>query len=89
MDKTNPTTRFSDRVEYYIKYRPKYPTEILDFLKKELNLSIRHIIADIGSGTVVLERMRDRPARVVAVNQYGCVQFLVTAEYQCLGGPSK
>ena len=22
-------------------------------------------------------------------NQYGCVQFLVTAEYQCLGGPSK
>ena len=24
-----------------------------------------------------------------AYNQYGCVQFLVTAEYQCLGGPSK
>ena len=22
-------------------------------------------------------------------NQYGCVQFLVTAEYRCLGGPSK
>jgi hypothetical protein len=24
-----------------------------------------------------------------AYNQYGCVQFLVTAEYQCLGSPSK
>ena len=24
-----------------------------------------------------------------AYSQYGCVQFLVTAEYQCLGGPSK
>lgn len=57
MDKTNPTTRFSDRVEYYIKYRPKYPTEILDFLKKELNLSIRHIIADIGSGTGFLSKL--------------------------------
>ncbi len=22
-------------------------------------------------------------------NQYGCVQWLVTAEYQCLGGPNK
>jgi SAM-dependent methyltransferase len=57
MNKTNPTTRFSDRVEYYIKYRPKYPKEILDFLKKELNLSIRHIIADIGSGTGFLSKM--------------------------------
>jgi hypothetical protein len=24
-----------------------------------------------------------------AYNQYGCIQFLVTAEYQCLGGPAK
>ena len=24
-----------------------------------------------------------------AYNQHGCVQLLVTAEYQCLGGPSK
>ena len=24
-----------------------------------------------------------------AYNQYGCAQFLVTAEYQCLGAPSK
>jgi SAM-dependent methyltransferase len=49
--KSNPTTRFSNRVQYYIKYRPQYPKEILDFLKKELKLSIRHAIADIGSGT--------------------------------------
>lgn len=24
-----------------------------------------------------------------AYNQYGCIQFLVTAEFQCIGGPSK
>lgn len=53
----DPTTRFSDRVQYYIKYRPKYPKEILDFLKNELKLSIRHTIADIGSGTGFLSKM--------------------------------
>lgn len=57
MNKINPTTRFSDRVQYYIKYRPKYPKEILYFLKKELNLSIRHTIADIGSGTGFLSKL--------------------------------
>lgn len=57
MNKINPTTRFADRVEYYIKYRPKYPKEILRFLKTELNLSIRHTIADIGSGTGFLSKL--------------------------------
>jgi len=57
MNKINPTIRFSDRVQYYIKYRPKYPKEILDFFKEELKLSIRHTIADIGSGTGFLSRL--------------------------------
>ena len=57
MNENNSTTRFSDRVQYYIKYRPKYPKEILDFFKKELKLSIRHAIADIGSGTGFLSRL--------------------------------
>jgi SAM-dependent methyltransferase len=57
MNENNSTTRFSDRVQYYIKYRPKYPKEILDFFKKELKLSIRHNIADIGSGTGFLSRL--------------------------------
>jgi SAM-dependent methyltransferase len=52
-----PTKCFSDRVQYYIKYRPKYPKEILEFFKRELKLSIRHTIADIGSGTGFLSRL--------------------------------
>ncbi len=52
-----PTTRFCNRVQYYIKYRPKYPKEILDYIKKELHLSIRHTVADIGSGTGFLSRL--------------------------------
>lgn len=47
----NPKDRFSDRVENYIKYRPHYPVEILDYLKKENVLDEKTVIADIGSGT--------------------------------------
>lgn len=48
---TNSTTRFSDRVENYIKYRPGYPAEIIGYLKSEGILKDDSIIADIGSGT--------------------------------------
>jgi hypothetical protein len=46
-----PTERFSSRVENYIKYRPHYPKEILEFLKTEIGLTPNWVIADIGSGT--------------------------------------
>jgi SAM-dependent methyltransferase len=48
--KTNKT-RFSDRVVDYIKYRPKYPTNMIDLLRREIGLEENHIVADIGSGT--------------------------------------
>ena len=49
--------RFSSRVEYYIKYRPQYPSGLIDFLMKELALSHSSMIADVGSGTGVLSEM--------------------------------
>jgi SAM-dependent methyltransferase len=45
------TERFGGRVEYYIKYRPGYPEEVLQFLQQELKLEPGAVIADIGSGT--------------------------------------
>lgn len=51
MNKNNSTTRFSDRVENYIKYRPGYPYELINFLKNECSLSGDDVIADIGTGT--------------------------------------
>ncbi|MGK7910480.1 MAG: class I SAM-dependent methyltransferase [Synechococcus sp.] len=47
----DPTLRFSDRVEHYIRYRPKYPTTVLDILHQTVNLTSTSTIADIGSGT--------------------------------------
>ena len=49
--------RFSSRVEYYIKYRPKYPPELIDFLRNNLGLSSSSVIADVGSGPGVLSEM--------------------------------
>ncbi len=53
----NNTTRFSDRVENYVKYRPDYPKEIVSFLQKNYGLYTDKLIADIGSGTGILSQL--------------------------------
>ncbi len=53
----HPTTRFSDRVENYVKYRPSYPKEIIPFLEKYYNLLRDQRIADIGSGTGIFSEL--------------------------------
>jgi len=45
------TNRFSDRVDDYVKYRPHYPQEAIDFLLAEKILFPGAVVADIGSGT--------------------------------------
>ena len=51
MPASNATSRFSDRVENYVRYRPGYPPEVLPALKAECGLTPRHLIADLASGT--------------------------------------
>lgn len=48
---SDSVTRFSNRVENYVKYRPSYPKEMLDLFCDEMNLTENSIVADIGSGT--------------------------------------
>ncbi|MBI1225720.1 MAG: methyltransferase domain-containing protein [Bacteroidetes bacterium] len=48
---SNPLTRFSKTVDNYIRYRPGYPADLLDFMKTDLGLSSNSVIADIGAGT--------------------------------------
>jgi SAM-dependent methyltransferase len=47
----DPTKRFSNRVENYIKYRPSYPSEVIVLLEQACGLNPRSVIADLGSGT--------------------------------------
>jgi len=56
MPASNATSRFSDRVENYVRYRPGYPPEVVEELKVECGLSASHVIADIASGTVIWTR---------------------------------
>ena len=51
---TDPTRRFSSRVEDYIQYRPSYPEAILALLVRECGLRPGTKVADIGSGTGML-----------------------------------
>src|SRR3954467_5791308 len=54
----NSTTRFTDRVEDYVRYRPSYPAaELLDFLTAKTGFDASWVVADIGSGTGISTEM--------------------------------
>src|SRR4051812_25221834 len=50
-------SRFSNRVDDYIKYRPGYPARVIDLLTAECSLTPGHVVADIGSGTGILSEL--------------------------------
>jgi len=51
------TERFSSRVDNYVRYRPGYPSAIVDLLTAECGLTPQSHIADIGSGTGKLSEL--------------------------------
>lgn len=64
----DPTQRFSNRVEDYIRFRPSYPVEVVDLLRSECGLNSESVVADIGSGTGKLtELLLHSVCRVFAV----------------------
>ncbi|MCX5757447.1 MAG: class I SAM-dependent methyltransferase [Candidatus Hydrogenedentes bacterium] len=50
-------TRFSNRVENYLKYRPRYPQEVIETLRTECGLLPASVVADVGSGTGMLTEL--------------------------------
>jgi len=57
MPASDATSRFSDRVENYIRYRPGYPPAVLQVLQNECGFLPTHVVADIASGTGIWTRM--------------------------------
>lgn len=65
---SDPTTRFTDRVANYVRYRPNYPDELFALLSREAHLDSASTIADIGSGTgISTRRLLRTGANVVGV----------------------
>ena len=57
MPTTDPTQRFSSRVDNYIRYRPSYPQAVLETLTAACRLTPSSIVADVGSGTGLLSKI--------------------------------
>jgi SAM-dependent methyltransferase len=51
------TRRFTPRVENYARYRPGYPREVLDLLRRECRLTPDSLVADVGFGTGLFTRL--------------------------------
>jgi len=50
----DPLGRFSNRVDDYVRYRPKYPRELMTWLRETIGLAPSWVVADVGSGTGLL-----------------------------------
>jgi SAM-dependent methyltransferase len=65
---TNSSIRFSNRVNDYVKYRPGYPTKIIDHLQQQYHLTTDKLLADIGAGTgISTELFLKAGYRVIAI----------------------
>jgi SAM-dependent methyltransferase len=53
----DPTRRFSNRVQDYARYRPGYPPQVLETMRRECGLAAESVIADVGCGTGILSRL--------------------------------
>lgn len=62
----DPTGRFSDRVDDYVRYRPGYPDAAVDWVLEDLPPGV--IACDIGAGTGIWTRfLAARGVRVLAL----------------------
>ena len=64
----NPTDRFTDRVEDYVRHRPGYPDDVLHLLAREAGLTPAAVVADVGAGTGISSELFLR---------FGCTVFAV------------
>ena len=61
-------TRFDDRADDYVRYRPSYPAAAVDAILDGLGAPERLVAADVGAGTGISARLLgDRGVRVFAV----------------------
>jgi ubiquinone/menaquinone biosynthesis C-methylase UbiE len=61
-------TRFTNRVDAYVKYRPSYPKDAIDYLYDTVGFKPESEVADIGAGTGIFSKLiLERGSHVTAV----------------------
>lgn len=54
---TDPTRRFTDRVDDYVRHRPAYPPPLLAWLRADHGVGPSWAVADVGAGTGISARL--------------------------------
>jgi ubiquinone/menaquinone biosynthesis C-methylase UbiE len=68
MSDLHSIARFSDRVDDYVRYRPDYPSALIEWLQREQGVDAGWRVADVGAGTGISSKMfLDAGYRVTAV----------------------
>ena len=57
MPSADAASRFSDRVQNYVRFRPGYPPAVLGVLRAETGLAPERTVADVGSGTGISAKL--------------------------------
>jgi SAM-dependent methyltransferase len=83
----NNSERFTNRVNYYAKYRPSYPEGYLDYLVKEVGFNRESVVADIGAGTGILSKLLAPRVKAVFAVEPNSGMRLAAAEY-CKNTPN-
>ncbi len=67
-----PTERFSDRVDDYVKFRPTYPQGAVDLIRSVASLNRESLVADVGCGTGIFSKLLlETGATVIGIEPNG------------------
>ncbi len=80
IDDRAPTTRFSSRVDDYVRYRPTYPAAMFAWLRDAFGVDASWRVADIGAGTGISTRLWcDAGHEVLALEPNGAMRTAAEA----------
>jgi SAM-dependent methyltransferase len=83
----DPTSRFSDRVADYVRFRPTYPPALLEWLRNDHGVAPRWVVADVGAGTGISARLFLQAGHeVIAVEPNAAMR---TAAVEALGSSAR